>query len=365
LAAAIPFFPNTDPYAYALYAYQAFVLHVSPYAVAHLSSTDPVSSTLSLLFPASHNLLRTSAYGPVFTALYALAVGPFGRVSLLAMICAERLLGAALLLALGILVSRAVDEHRRRAAFIAVVLNPLLLFESVSFCHGDVAMLVLLAAAYIAFKKDRLVVAAIFCVLAVEVRVVALAALAVLVCELLRRGEYRELVRTTTIAAAFFAATVLVSHAVFGQFRLTGGFFSNNYDAPATLTATLLGADPVRAFFIGAIVQIAVGAAAVYVAIRERAYFLVPAAVLAALPVYEPWYGQWLVPPAAISWHLPYTVATIAVAALAPLRTMPDVVFLHAPAAVHICFTMLLWSVPLAAYAAFARRHAAGSLQHA
>jgi len=105
LALLVPFSPSTDPYAYALFAYKAFALHLSPYAASVLP-VDRVTATLTNLFPGEATPVRVANYGPVFVGAYSLIVGPFGLISLKAMVLAERAFGACLMLICAFLCAR-------------------------------------------------------------------------------------------------------------------------------------------------------------------------------------------------------------------------------------------------------------------
>jgi hypothetical protein len=351
-ALALPFAPNTDPYAYAMYAYEAAVLHNSPYVVNDLAGAGAMAHSFAYLFPRDGNPIRADQYGPVFTAVYALAVGPFGHVSLGAMIVAERILGAALLLLLGFLVSTSARPGEKRSAFVLVALNPLLLFESISFAHGDVAMLALLAGAYLAFKNNRLAGCAALCVLAAEVRVVAIVSLAVLMAELLRRCRYRDAIVALTTAAISFAISDALSHAVFGTFRLSGAIFHSTLDSPLSIISAGVLADRPIAILAGLVGELMLGGAILYAALRERAYRFVAVAALVSLPVLEAWYVQWVVPVAAVTRSSQYRWGALALVAVAPLKTMTDMLQFHYPAPVHIGVVAIFWIAPIAAYAA-------------
>src|SRR5579864_7412959 len=149
LTVAMPYFPNADPYAYALYAYEPVVLKQSPYLLQHVQAASSVGMTLNALFPEYRNPIRIVNYGPMFAAVNAALIGPFGFVSLKAMIYAERIFGALGVLVLALLLAKTRSGASSRQVFAAIALNPLLLFESVSFTHGDIIMLVFLAAAYL------------------------------------------------------------------------------------------------------------------------------------------------------------------------------------------------------------------------
>ena len=62
---------------------------------------------LITLFPTERVGERIANYGPVFVGAYGALVAPFAAVSLKAMIIAERVIGAALLLTLALLLSLA------------------------------------------------------------------------------------------------------------------------------------------------------------------------------------------------------------------------------------------------------------------
>jgi hypothetical protein len=355
-AFVVPFVPNADPYSYALPAFVTFVAHQSPYAVQHLSGSSEVASKLSALFPEQNNPLRIANYGPVSIGSLAAVVGPFGMVSLKAMILAERAFGAILLVVLGLLLSLAqADSQSKLRAFAVTVLNPLMLFYAVSFAHGDVLMLVLLAAAFLAYRNERMSLCAALCVLAFATRSVALVTIVVLFWELLYRRRY------SALTAAFASAAVTALLVWVGGWYFLGGaghadgFFYTPADAPGTVLATMLFGDTPMGLGVGLIVGAGIGLAIAYASLRERAYNAMPIAVLAALPGVEPWYAQWLAPVLTLTRNVPYRAALVAFIALAPLPMFVEMTSEFNYAAVHGILVVIQWGVPLAVYAAVRR----------
>lgn len=350
-AMLVPFVPNIDPYAYAFYAYESFVLRLSPYAAHHLIAADAAGRTFALLFPEGANPLRVSTYGPLFSGIYALLIGPLFTVSLGTALLGERLLGAAALLALAALLSSiAAGPGRRQKIFAAIALNPLLLLESVSFAHGDVIMLALLAAALVLYRKQRFAWAAVCCVLAVETRSIAILALIVLFVELLRRRAYRPCAFAAGAAMLALAITAAASFYAFGAFRLAGPFLYADRGAPGTVLSALLGGSGLAALKAGLLLDACIGACAVYFAIRNRLYALVPLGAMLALPAVEPQYAQWLAPFAALTSNRPYRIALVGFMLAAPLQMVLDMTSHADDPILRSCVVAVLWGVPAIAY---------------
>ena len=346
IAAGVPFVLSADPYAYALYAIEAFVLHVSPYAPHHLTAPNATLKSLITLFPTERAGERIANYGPVFIGAYGALLAPFAAVSLKAMIIAERIIGATLLLVLALLLSLVQTSARaRRLVFTAVALNPLLIFESVSFAHGDITMMTLLAGAYAAYVRNRIALAAILCVLAAETRAVAAVALVVLLIDLSAKRGIQDCVRPAAFAAGTFVLTAAASVRFFGTFTLGNGPTL----APGAPVVLLFESFGLKSFPIGVALQAAIGVFAIYFALRSRAFRFVPAAALAALPVVRAWYLQWLVPVAALSDDRALQGATLAAVILAPLAELPE---LLARGGLPTWFDVvsIQWLVPIGAY---------------
>ncbi len=365
LALAMPFVPTTDPYSYAFNAYVPFVLKQSPYFAHHLSSGSPVAATLNLILPEEQ--IRVVNYGPVSVALNSLLVGPFGLISLKAMLIAERAAGAICLVALALMLSMTQSGNSaRRQTFIAIALNPLLLFQSVSFAHGDIFMLLLLAAAYVLYRKGRFGFAACLCVLAMETRFTALLAAVVLFIVLLRRKQFADAGRAVIVAAATVAVTWLWSERAYGAFHLTGfSFFYSNYDAPVTIVVTLVLGATALALMLGTFLQAGLGAFMAYVSLRERFYSLMPVAALATLPVFEPWYAQWLAPIAVLTSNTAYRGGIIAFMLLAPTQLYLNMTVQANAPGLRAAFVLCQWIIPLLVYCLFSFERSRSKKAHA
>lgn len=350
LAITMPFVPNTDPYAYAFYAYEGFVLKYSPFFQQHLHAVSPVATALVSLFPADESRIRIANYGPVFAALYSVVIGPFGLVSLKAMIFAERALGAIAVLLVGLLLSMTqVDRIAKQRAFTAIVLNPLVVFQSVSFMHGDIIMLALLVAAYVLYQRGQFWACAALCVLAIEVRFVAVAAVLVLFRELLFMKRYRQFATAATVTALTLATTWLLAERIFGVFRISGtNVFPNFYAPGALLTSLLLGFSS-RSVLIGFMLQVISGAALFYASLRERLYSLVPVATLVGVPVFEPWYAQWIAPFAVLTSNPAFRAAIIAFMLVAPLQMFVEMIA-GASRAQETTIALIRWLTPALIY---------------
>ena len=361
LAMAMPYVPNSDPYAYALYAYIPAVAHHSPYALVHLTNGPPVASSLDTLLPERKNPIRIANYGPVAVGLYAALTGPFGLVSLKAMILAERVLGAACVLILALLIAMAQNgAGTKRQMFAAIALNPLLLFESISFAHGDIVMLVLLAAAYVAYGRDRMWQCAALCVLATETRSVAIVAVLALFWDLTARKRFADLGSAVIATAVTLVATCAFANYALGGVGHASGFFFSAANAPGTLIAALLFGNWPNAFITGIIIGLALGLVVVYLSLRERFYALLPIAILVALPGIEPWYAQWLAPIAAVTANYAYRAALIAFMLLAPLNMFIDMTVQENYPLFHGLAVAFTWMVPLLIYFGLTLRRPVG-----
>ena len=342
LAFVMPYVPNSDPYAYALYAWNGLQGR-HPYAVQQLHGGPPAMAAIAALFPGSDNYLTACAYGPAFLAVYALSAGPLLPVSLYAAIAAERAVGAATLLLLALTMARLQrDEDARTRAFAAIALNPLLVFESISFAHGDVLMLAFLAGAYAAFVRRRFALAALLCVLAAETRSIALLGSAVLFAELLHRRAYRDLSRAGAAAVCCAAATWAASRWLFGGFSIGPSL---------TLTAAIYAVTP--PMLVG---RFALEAAVMALLLRARAYSALAPVALLSLPSVLPWYWQWLAPVAAATRDARYRAAMAASMLLGPILMYPEMVqHTNGRAAIFVITAMQLL-VPALVYWMPARR---------
>lgn len=367
---AMPFVPNTDPYAYALYAYEGFALKQSPYFVHPLPHTSQAAATLAALFPATRNPLRVTTYGPMSTAVSVVLIGPFAMLSLKAMIIAERILGAVLTVVLALLIASTRETSAgKRLAFAAIALNPLILFETVSFAHGDVVMLVLLALAYKAYRSDRLSLCAAACVLATETRSVAVAAMLALLVSLVSAKRYSATFATVIAAGITTLAACALSQKIFGTFAVSGHFFFTGANTPVTALIALFAGNSRRNLIVGLALEAAIGVLIIYVAARQRRFDVMPIGVLAGLPGVEPWYAQWVAPIAATTRDAPYRNGLISFMLLAPLQMGLEMVAHSNDTVVRSVTVAALWGIPLLVYycsrRAFAWRNLSTEEAHA
>lgn len=351
-AMAVPFVTDIDPYAYASYAYDVVALNTSPYFAHHAFGHAAVGYFFESLFPDGTNPIRISPYGPFFIGIYSAIVGPLTLISVKAAIFGERGLCAAALLALAIIM--ALTQHGTRARqmmFMTIALNPLLLLQSVSFTHGDVFMLLLLALAFALYRSGKFAAAAAFCILATETRFIALLSILVLGSELIRRRAYRALIAAGAGAAFALLVTALLSVQAFGVFRLAGEFLYAPSGAPGTILAAMIAGNGPAALKAGLAVDACLGALAVYAAIRSRTYGIVPLGAMFALPTIEPNYVQWLGPVVGACKHGPYRMAAFAFMLAALLQTVLDMTSRADDAFLRSAVVVALWLSPAAAYA--------------
>ncbi len=302
---AVPFFPTTDPYAYALYALEAGPLHLNPYAVQALApAASSWSGALAAIFPDPGAYVRHCNYGPVAAFAYAALAAPFAHLPLVAFLYVERLFGALCVAATGLALARSApagDGARRAAAY---VLHPLVLCEFVAFAHGDALMLALLAFAFVAWRRAAFGWAGALCVAALATRSVAalgLVALFVVVARTQPRGLMR------VVAGAALAALVIggASFARFGTVSLGGAPAFNPFSAPFVYVATAF--ELPHALASGVFIEAAFGAVVILILLRRtwskpRAGALewLPFGALAALPAIYPHYLGWVAGVAAL-----------------------------------------------------------------
>lgn len=344
-AMLFPYVPSTDPYAYALYGYEA--LHgATPYAASPASASN-ASHALNALYrlfpPRSSN--RVANYGPVAVLQYE-AVAFAAGDNLAHFIVLQRVCNAALLALLAWLLSlvRPPGTSRRRAAWIAF--HPLLLLESVAFGHGDLLMLVLLCAALAAYRNRSNALCTVLIVLAAEVRLVAALALAVLFIEL-SRSDVRALVRCMCATGAAFALTAAASIAYYGTFTFGGAPAIEAYSSPAILALDAFGVS-MRHVGQGLVLQAAFGLICIAVVLRLRTYRYLPFASLAALPIMRAWYCQWLLPLAALTSDRRAQIAAALCASIAIVAEYPAMTA-HSDARTWSIVLALQWLLPAAA----------------
>jgi len=293
VALFFPYVSTTDAYAYALYAYEAGMLHLSPYAAHALPSSGP-GALLNALFPTPASDVRVLNYGPSFAVAYAIVGALFGR-SAASLVYGERLLSALCIAATGAFLAAASPPEQRRSILTAVLLSPLFLIEGVAFAHADVLMLAFLACAYYFFKRGSFAVMGAAIGAATGARSVALLAAI---------AGFSYLLKTNRRAAPAFAGGVAVSllalaalsAGAFHSVSFGGGAALDPFGSPALILANLAGGISFPHSVAAAGIQAAIGFALVGLAIVNRRYEFVPVAALAAVPALRPWYCQWAVP---------------------------------------------------------------------
>jgi len=341
-----PFVSTSDAYAYALYAYEAGILHLSPYT-SHALPLTQIGVTLTQLFPDPHSDIRIMNYGPVFGFAYALVgivVNALGGVSLDRFIMGERVFSALCVVATAVLISRSRAVIGRSEALVLVLTSPLLLIEGVCFAHGDVFMLALLCAALLFWERERWFEAGIFIGLAFGVRSVAL--LALLAASMYAyRSNPKRLVPLWGGAVLSVAVAAACSMQVFGDVSFGGGAAIDPFGSPVAIAVNLIGGVNFSHTVLATGVQAAIGLTLVAFALLSNAYDYVPFGALAAAPALRPWYCQWLVPMLALrtsqlTKRLAYTVVSLAILSEGPLLVGDSKTLAIAVVAVQ-------WAVPL------------------
>lgn len=320
-AIAFPYVSTSDAYAYALYAYEAGVLHLSPY-VAHALPATQTGVTFAQFFPDVHSDIRVMNYGPVFAFAYA-AVGALFGGSVSSLIYGERIFSAACVAVMALLLSRARSVAEPRRAVALVLLSPLLLIEGVAFAHGDALMLVLLVAALLFWERERTLESGVFIGLAIGVRSVALFALLAAMLYVYRTQKAR-IVALCGGALSAIGVSALASYAVFGGVSFGGGAAIDPFGSPAAIIANIMGGVNFSHTVIATGIQAALGMTLIAIALLANAYEYVPAGALAAAPSLRPWYCQWLLPALALpssrtARRISYAIVTLAILGEAPL----------------------------------------------
>lgn len=341
---AFPYVPSTDPYAYALYGYEA--LHgTTPYAsTARNASNSNVLRTLDRFFPsASSN--RIANYGPVAVLQYQAVAFAAGE-SLERFVLLQRAFNASLIVLLGwlLMLVRPPGCSRREAAWTAF--HPLLLIESIAFGHGDILMLALLCAALAAYRRGAVVFCAALLVLACEVRLVAALALAVLLIEVSRRST-RALTQAICSSIATLAVTAVAAIAAYGKFTFGGAPAIEAFSSPLIFAFDAFGVT-FKHVGQGLMSQAALGLALIAVALMLKRYLYLPFAALAALPIVRAWYCQWVVPAIALTADRSIRIAAgvcagVAIAAEYPAMTA------HSDLRTWGVILLVQWLAPIAA----------------
>jgi hypothetical protein len=320
----VPFYPTSDPYAYALYALEAGPLHLNPYVVQTVAGTGfPWAATLGAMFPDPGSYVRHCNYGPLSAFAYGALAWPLEHTPLPAYLYAERLLGAVCIAATGYALARSAPPELgvRRAA--AYVLHPLVLTEFVAFAHGDALMVALLAFAFWAWESNRFGIAAGLCVAALMTRGVAALALVTFFVAVARLHPRKLPVALAGGAAVAFALGG-ASLFAFGDFSLGGAPAFNRFASPIVYALTATGVP--NGLIVGVFGQAALGGILVLILLRRwwrepssDALLWLPFAALAALPAIYPHYVVWAVAVAALRPGGRYARVARVAAFMAPL----------------------------------------------
>lgn len=340
-----PYVPSTDPYAYALYGYEA--LHgttpYSPSSAATASNSD-VLRTLDRFFPAASSN-RVANYGPVAVLQYEAVAFAAGN-SLGRFVLAQRAFNACLIVLLGwlLVLVRPPGISRREAAWTAF--HPLLLMESIAFGHGDVLMLALLCGALAAYRRGAIILCAALVVLACEVRLVAALALGVLLIELSRRST-RALTLAICSSVSTLAVTAVAAIAAYGKFTFGGAPAIEAFSSPLIFAFDAFGVS-YKHVGQGLMSQAALGLALIALALMLKRYLYLPFAALAALPIVRAWYCQWLVPVIALTADRTIRIAAGVCAGVAIVAEYPAMTA-HSDLRTWGVILVLQWVAPIAA----------------
>jgi hypothetical protein len=319
---AFPYVATTDPYAYALYGFQAAHGH-TPYLTVQNSAAAPSTAlrTLYDFFPADSTNRRAN-YGPAAVLEYH-AAALAARDSLTRFLNLQRLVNISLICVLGWLLTllRPPGQRKIDAAFSAF--HPLLLIESVAFMHGDILMMVLLCLALLAYRKDRVAVCASLIVLAAEVRVIAGLALIAVLMQCAQDRRTRDLLKALSASSATFAATAALAIVTYHAFTLGGSPAIDAYSSPLILAFDSFGVS-LQHLSQGGSLQALFGLTLVIIALRARNYRFVPLSALAILPVLRGWYCQWIVPQIALEAKASVRYAGAALAGVAIIAEWPS-----------------------------------------
>jgi hypothetical protein len=360
-ACAVPFFPVDDPYAYALYALEAGPLDLNPYAVHSLAPvTSNWSSALMAILPDPNDYVRHCNYGPLHAFAYAALAFPLAQFPLVTFLYAERLFGALCVAVTGLALARSAPAGESAGRAACYVLNPLVLYEFVSFAHGDALMLVLLALAFVAWRRAAYFWAGALCIAALATRSVAALALVALLMTL-DRTQPRALGRA--LAGAALAALVIggASFARFGTVSLGGLPAFNPFSAPLVFAATVLGLP--RALAVGVVAEAAFGALIILLLVR-RAWFepgskalsWLPFGALAAIPVIYPNYVGWVAGVAALREDSRFNFVARVAMFVAPLWYLKWLHLIVPPAPLYFAMIAITWGPVVGAIVASGRQ---------
>lgn len=349
-----PYIATTDPYAYAVYGYEA-LLGQNPY-VAPSHSPQTRSQALNALYKffPSGSVDRTANYGPVAVLQYR-EIARASRDSLARFILLGRMTNAALVLILAwlLMLLRAPGTSRLQSAFVAF--HPLVLLESIAFFHGDILMLVLLCAALLAYRKGAIEVCAVLIVLAAEVRAIAGVALVVLLMKAAQERETRTVLRAAIASSAAGALTAAASIAAYGTFTLGGSPAIGPYTSPMLL-AFNAGSASLRHIALGGAAQALAGLAILAWVMLAKRYRYVPFCALSVLPIVRAWYCQWLVPLLALESRSDVNYAAALLAGAGIVAEWPEMTG-HSDALTWSVILCLQWIPPVAAFALHAMRN--------
>lgn len=300
---------SSDVYAYA--GYGAMALHgIDPYAHARIALRTPL---LDAVLWQWGNPPPVCVYGPAFVALAREIVALTQPLGAAATLWAFRALACAALVACAPLAYAAFasfPERTRRAAAVAIALNPVAIWSAAE-GHNDALTLAIVLAGF-ALARARPFAGAFVVMLGALVKApAALAAAGLAIAHWPQRARFVPL-----LGGALAGAIVVVAFA----FPLLHGVHAHlapagRYDPQFSLQYALAQVVPLRAATIAvALAALALGVYGVRALLHgNRAGALAVAAALwIAVPNPYPWYGIWLLPIAMLSFDTPVSWALIA-----------------------------------------------------
>ncbi len=327
---------SSDVYAYAAYG-EMERLGLDPH-VHHPLLADPIVAAARWQWSGT---LPICVYGDAFVALarvVVVATHSFGTAAILQTLRA--IAGIALLGSAFFAAHIPTDARRGRRAAFFIACNPLLLYAAIE-GHNDTIMAALVLGG-IALARRVPFAGGALAALAAAVKAPALAAAAALAVQ---RCIARQNALAVSIGVAAGAAIVL-----FDSLTLLHGVRTDL--APAASYHPLAS--------VQAVSPVLAAALAIAVLMRIRAFgapgdrwCVAALAVWLAIPNPYPWYALWIVPIAAFASDARVRAATLAVAAAALLRYVPDAVAIPSGVA-----SIALGLPALVAYAPLAWRSA-------
>jgi hypothetical protein len=321
-ALAFPYFATTDPYAYAVYGYRT-IHGENPYTMPQSYAVHDSNALRGLyaFFPSGSSD-RVANYGPLAILQYQAAAFT-AKDSLRGFMIVARALNALLLLLLAwlLMLIRPPQAGRLSSAFIAF--HPLVLLESIAFVHGDLLMMVLLCAAWLAYRRNWIAPCAALIVLATEVRVVAGLALVVLLLQAAARRDKRTVLRALGASALTGAVSVGASMFAYGTFTLGGSPALALFSSPFAVLFEAFGVT-LSHVVMGGEMQAVAGISIIVLLLCAKRYLYVPLATYAALPIVRAWYCQWLVPLIAIDPDSRPAIAAGVLAGIAIVAEWPE-----------------------------------------